>query len=83
MTFESKGKQNNRLLTPAVGYIFSNFEALGVLCTTEIYKKQGRSYILVDTIVDRNGGLEFGYRIDPDFSNLSLRNSQHIRELTS
>lgn len=83
MTFVSKKKHYNRLLTPADGYIFSNFEALGVLCTTEIYEKQGGSYILVDTIVDYNGGLEFGYRVDPDFSGLSLKNPQQIRELTS
>ncbi|MHA1997113.1 MAG: hypothetical protein ACTSU9_03280, partial [Promethearchaeota archaeon] len=75
MKFESKTENYNRLLFPTEGYCFSDFEALGVLCTTKLYDKKfhGKDrlkrhpvYELIETFVDRNAGLEYGYRVDLD-----------------
>ena len=66
MKFESKKSNYNRLLFPTDGYIFSDFEGLGVLCTTELYEKKDGAFSLVETIVDNNAGLEYGYRIDDE-----------------
>jgi len=72
MTFHSKASNYNRLLFPTDGYVFSDFEGLGVNCTTRIYDRSFVSidwfktvpvYTLVETIVDHNAGIEYGYKI--------------------
>ncbi|MFX0098648.1 MAG: hypothetical protein ACFFCS_03635 [Candidatus Hodarchaeota archaeon] len=73
MKFESKPENYNRLLFPTDGYCFSDFEALGVHCTTQLFKKTFQSgdllkrhpvYELQDTWLDTNAGLEYGYKVD-------------------
>jgi hypothetical protein len=64
MKYESNDANYNRLLFPTDGYVFSDFEGLGVLCTTEIYEKQAGQFTLVEMIIDKNAGLEYGYRVE-------------------
>lgn len=73
MTFESKEENYNRLIFPTEGYCFSDFEALGVRCTTEVYRKsfpkgdflkRNPTYELEDKLLDTNAGLEYGYKVD-------------------
>lgn len=64
MRFESQPGNYNRLLFPTDGYCFSDFEALGVHCTTTVHRKQGRSWQLVETLHDECAGLEYGYKVD-------------------
>jgi hypothetical protein len=72
MTFDSTTANYNRLLFPTDGYVFSDFEGLGVNCTTQIYQRSFASYdwlhtvpvyTLVDTINDTMAGVEFGYQV--------------------
>ncbi|MEX2755259.1 MAG: hypothetical protein Q6365_007670, partial [Candidatus Sigynarchaeota archaeon] len=72
MTFHSKASHYNRLLFPTDGYVFSDFEGLGVNCTTQIYDRSFAIYdwfrtvpvyTLIETIVDHNAGIEYGYKI--------------------
>ncbi|MBN2153423.1 MAG: hypothetical protein JW839_18355 [Candidatus Lokiarchaeota archaeon] len=73
LRFESKEENYNRLLFPTDGYVFSDFEALGVRCMAEIFRKSYRgrdifkwrpAYKLMEKTVDNNAGLEYGYKID-------------------
>jgi hypothetical protein len=63
LTFTSKIENYNRLLFPTDGYVFSDFEGLGVHCKTEIYEKEKEDFILKETIEDTNAGLEYGYKL--------------------
>ncbi len=73
MTFHSTAANYNRLLFPGDGFIFSDFEGLGVNCTTQVYERSFASidwlktvpvYTLTETVVDHNAGIEYGYQID-------------------
>jgi hypothetical protein len=63
LTFSSRVENYNRLLFPTDGYIFSDFEGLGVHCKTEIFQKEGKDFKLKDVIEDHNAGLEYGYKL--------------------
>ncbi len=72
MTFHSNAANYNRLLFPTDGYIFSDFEGLGVNCTTQIYERSFAVYdwlktipiyTLAETLVDHNAGIEYGYKV--------------------
>jgi hypothetical protein len=72
MTFHSTAANYNRLLFPTDGYIFSDFEGLGVNCTTQVFERSFASidwlktvpvYTLSETVVDHNAGIEYGYKI--------------------
>jgi hypothetical protein len=73
MDYHSKAENYNRLIFPTDGYVFSDFEALGVNCTTTIYRKTYSqfdlfrlfpSFTLDEVLYDYNAGLEYGYRLD-------------------
>ena len=67
MRYKSTIENYNRLLFPTDGYVFSDFEGLGVTCITEIYEKQrNKQFKLVEKYEDRNAGLEYGYKLDID-----------------
>ncbi len=67
MRFTSTIENYNRLLFPTDGFVFSDFEGLGVTCITEIYQKGGnKEPVLIQKYEDRNAGLEYGYKLDID-----------------
>ncbi len=67
MQFTSTIENYNRLLFPTDGYVFSDFEALGVKCITEIYQKsKNKDPVLIQKYEDRNAGLEYGYKLQID-----------------
>lgn len=72
MTFHSTVANYNRLLFPTDSYVFSDFEGLGVNCTTQVFERSFATYdwlktipiyTLVETVVDHNAGIEYGYRV--------------------
>ncbi len=76
MEFHSTPANYNRLLFPTDGYVFSDFEGLGVNCTTCIFGRgfdagdvfrANPVYVLLETVEDHNAGIEYGYKVGTIF----------------